>query len=207
MALVVVLTGATCAALLFEITFRFSRVSQPQRNVYVNHTTVLDAIQTAKGYILDTNSADGVAMHPPGFDYDNKPIKSPSDLRFPNSELSSDRKVGSGVGLQRVMVQVYDAFYNADNLDAGLLNDPNRMKELPPPIAIMGDMSSGPGLQREGEKTISDTGGNDSAGSGAALDPEKYGAYLVRVLLYDVDGNSGSKLVRMAEEAFVQVLE
>jgi hypothetical protein len=208
MALVIILVGATCASLLFDITFRFFWVSQPQRNTYVNHTTVLDAIQTTKGYILSTNSADGVVMHPPDFNY-SKTIKSLSDIRFPALELSKDMRVENGVGAQRLVVQVYDIFYNANNLDASLLSDQNQMRDLPPPISKMGDLSSGgDNIRPEGEKTISDTGGNDSIGGGGLmLDPGKYGSYLVRVLLYDVDKNDNSKLVRMAEEAFVQVLK
>jgi hypothetical protein len=209
MALVIILVGSMCAALLFDITFRFSRVSLPQRNTYMNHTTVLDAIQTVRGYILNTNSADGVSMHPPGFDYANKKITSLSDIRFPRSELSSDTTVRNGLGIQRLVVQVYDMFYNVDNLDASLLNDPNQMKELPPPIDMVGGQASGgEDVYREGEKVISDTGNNDDIGrGGGTLDPKKYGAYLVRALLYDVKGNAGPKLVRMAEEAFIQVLE
>ncbi|MDR3264485.1 MAG: hypothetical protein LBT15_00595 [Synergistaceae bacterium] len=208
MALVVILVVSVCAALLYDITFRFARVSLPQRNTYMNHTTVLDAIQTVRGYILSVNSADGVAMHPPGFDYEKKKITSLSDIRFPRSELSSDTMVSNGAGTQRLVVQVYDMYYNADNLDASLLNDPIQMKDLPPPIDMVGAQASGgENVYREGEKTISDTGSNDDISGGGTLDPQKYGAYLVRALLYDVDGNASPKLVRMAEEAFVQVLE
>jgi hypothetical protein len=200
LALGVMLVGSLLTALIYEITFHYAWFRQPQKAMYVNHTTVLDAIQAMKGFIIETNSADNRAMHVPNLDFNSTDITNVSVLRFSNPELKIDTDVRSGVGAQRLTVDVYDLYYNPANLNDSVWNDPDQVKELPPPFNLTAS------FEMEG---VGDDGGeghnadvSDLLGSDVVFNPQKYGAYLIRARLFD-----SSRLVRAAEEVFIQVLE
>jgi hypothetical protein len=202
MALLVLLVGGGITAVMLEMVHNYAWASVGQRRIYVDHTTVVDMIQTAKGYILSANEKSRTAMHAPRFDLSNPAsrVTHVSDLLFQTPELSLSRTVRSGVGLQRLELSVYDMFFTPDRVDNSVLNDADQVKDLPSVLKISG-IGSGGGFEPEGENTTSGTGSNDSYGE-HEIDPKKCGAYLVRVKLYDRDG----ALLRTAEEAFVQVL-
>jgi hypothetical protein len=208
LALTVVLVGSVLAAMIYEMTFNYAWFRQPQKEIYMNHTMVLDAIQTVKGYIIQTNLDNGVAMHAESAPIlsGDAMITSLNQLLVPEPDpahpvLSADMTVHGGSRAQRMVVNVYDLYYFPYQLQPELLGDPAQIKDLPPPFNLLPDPS---GMTYEGEKTIGDgehSEKQESGEGGGRPDPEKYGAYLVRVRLYD-----GAKLTRTAEEAFLQVL-
>jgi hypothetical protein len=154
-----------------------------------------------KGYIIQTNSDDNRAMHVPDLDFNSRDsITSVNDLRFSASDLRVDADVQSGVGPQRLTVDVYDLYYNPDNLTGALWNDPVQMKELPPPFNLTASFEIDGVGDDGGEGHNADV--SDLLGGDVVFNPQKYGAYLIRARLFD-----GSKLVRTAEEVFIQVLE
>jgi hypothetical protein len=202
LALVVVLVGGGVIALTFDIVSRYGCFSVSQRRIYVDHTTVLDLIQATKGWILANNVDNGKTMHAPGFNYAAAaaaPIKGSithlNDLRFTDAVLSRDVTLSSGVGRQRAVVQVYDMLFNPEDVNEIVLEDPVQMQDFPPvyKLKVRDDI-----VEAEGEHRAPGTGTRDA---GIDLDPDRYGAYLIRVRLYD---NAG-KLLRTVEEAFVQV--
>jgi hypothetical protein len=148
-------------------------------------------------------------MHVPAvLSKDEVTVMNLSDLRFGDGTLSYDRDVSAGVGHQRLEMSVYDMCCEVGQLQDSLKNDPAQMKELPPSIrlpkvsCVMGEIAA------DGDKNVQDQGTNeDAAGGGGNFPIRKYGAYLVRARLFDVDGSGARKLVRVAEEAFVQVLD
>ncbi|MDR1875446.1 MAG: hypothetical protein LBQ90_10610 [Synergistaceae bacterium] len=214
LALIVVLVGSVLTALIFDMTFSFSWTAGVQQKSYVNHTTMVDAIQTVKGLILQTNlsgdAGGSVAMHVPVV-LNSEDITNLSDLRFGGGNLSYDVAVGNGVGRQRLEMSVYDMCYEPNRLRPPLRSDPMQMKELPPPIKPSKLSSAGGGgMSTDGDQNVSDKGTNEngSGGSGSGNFPvKKYGAYLVRARLFDIDARGARKLVRTAEEAFIQVLD
>ena len=69
-ALVVVLVGGIIIALSFDIVFRYAWFSLTERAGYVDHTTMLDVVQTAKANICQSNLDDGKAVHAAALKYD-----------------------------------------------------------------------------------------------------------------------------------------
>jgi hypothetical protein len=209
MALGIVLVGSVVATGVYSVSMHFARRSSIQQNAYMNHTTVISAMQTAKCYILQTNSDDatGTVMHVPAV-LTSGDIDDLDDLRFSDPNLRYDRVVIDKAGRQVLELRVYDMFYDIDSLKAPLINDAEGMKELPPPIKMASTgASGGSGLTNASDANIPDWGGNEGLSGGSTLSLEKFGAYLVRVKLYAVDSNGSRRQVRTAEEAFIQVLD
>ena len=208
MALIAVLVGGVLVSFLFDMTFKFSWTSNLQQEGYVNHTTMVDAIQTVNGIILQTNlSGDpsgSFAIHVPAV-LSVDEIANLSALRF-DGVLSYDQAVNAGVGHQRLEVSVYDMCYDVGQLGDSLRNDPAQMKELPPPIKLPKSFSAAGGISPDGEKNEPGQGTNEGVSGSESFPITKYGAYLVRAKLFNIDGRGSGKLVRVAEEAFVQVL-
>jgi hypothetical protein len=208
MALVVVLIGSILSVFLFDMTFSFAWAAQLQQRGYVDHTTVVDAIQTTKGLILQTNlSGDGSgssALHVPAV-LSKDEITDLNALRF-DGALSYDRTLGAGVGYQRLEMSVYDMCYDVDQLQDSLRSDPEQMKELPPPVKLPKLSFVAGGMSPEGDKNVGGTNEEHSGGN-KNFPMTKYGAYLVRAKLFNIDKNGVKRLTRVAEEAFVQILE
>jgi hypothetical protein len=209
MALVVVLVGGALIAVTFSLVLNYVSFSAEQRGTYVDHTTVLHLIQSTKAYIVSSNdvrSFDLGVMHAPGFDYgdENSVVDHIDKLRFPaafDPNLDMDISINSGSGRQRAIVQVYDMFYEADRVKEPLLSNRAQMQELPSVYKLKGVSSNSFENENGENQGDANSGSNDNFGEGE-LDPMRYGAYLIRVQLYD----SKNKLLRAAEEAFVQIL-
>jgi hypothetical protein len=120
-----------------------------------------------------------------------------------------DRAVSLNVaGGGSVKVEVYDMLFAPNQVDEGTLtSDWAHMMALPPVYRMESDIATGEGefLDDPGRETTPGSGSSDRRPPGGVdprdVNPLKYGAYLVRAKLYDHNG----KLVRTAEEAFVQV--
>ncbi|MDR1977283.1 MAG: hypothetical protein LBQ42_00960 [Synergistaceae bacterium] len=208
LALAIILVSGVVVSFLFDMAFSFAWTSSLQQESYVNHATMLDAIETAKGFILQQNNDDNTLMHVPAVRSADE-IAAVSALRFVAPNLSYDVPVRHGAGEQRLEMSVYDMCYEIDKLQPSLTDDREQMRELPPPIAMLSDPTAMVSIAEAnvrdwGQKNTTATGGS---GSGGRLPLENYGAYLVRAKLYDVDPNGGRKLVRTTESAFVQVLD
>jgi hypothetical protein len=205
LALVVVLVGGTIVGLTFEFVYSFFWISTEQREIYVDHTTVLSVVQSKIAQIIASNKAAGKTMHVPALGYDSGALPTDnslvlSDLRF-GSPWSETTEMSSGAGPQRVETEVFDMHFMADWVDYDVLRDnPDEMKAFPSVFNMVGDVGSG-GYGEVGDHTAPGAS-SGSVGDPDALDPDSYGAYLIRVRLYDYQG----KLIRTAEEAFVQIL-
>jgi hypothetical protein len=200
LALAVVVVGGVIIGLTFDFVYGFSWISTEQRGSYVDHTTVLSAIQAKIAQIIDDNKTAGKTMHVPALGYDSGTTPANgslvlAQLRFgePWSEEIS--------GTQRVVTEVFDMHFMPEWVNYDILrSNPDEMKDFPPVFHMAGVAGSG-GLKNVGDHTGPGAGTGVSSG-GEELDPDSYGAYLIRVRLYDHQG----KLLRTAEEAFVQIL-
>jgi hypothetical protein len=189
------------------MAYSFASNTRQQRNFYGDHIAIADYIEEVKGYITSTNRSANHTMHPAGFDLDSE-IHSLGDITFTDSRLSLDQAVPSqGLGRQEVHVNVFDLYYYKGQLQPSLLSDPAQMSLLPPPINTSGHttVGSGSNMDAEGDSVVNDRA-SGTGGRGASFYPwERYGAYLIRVQLFDVEG-AYKTLRRTAEEAFFQFL-
>jgi hypothetical protein len=207
LALAVVLVGGVIVGLTFDFVYGFSWISNEQRGGYVDHTTALSVIQAKIAQIVEANNTAGKTMHVPALGYDNGVVLSKdnsltlSDLRF-GSPWSDSVEMSSGSGPQRVVTDVFDMHFMPQwvNYDA-FSGNPADMKDFPPVFNMEGKVGSG-GYNPDGDHT-GPGAGSGGVGDADDLDPDSYGAYLIRVRLFDHQG----KLLRTAEEVFVQILD
>jgi hypothetical protein len=209
LALAVLLVGGMIVALTLDFVYRFFWISTGQRGVYVDHTTVLSAVQAKMAWIIEENRNADRIMHVPALGYDSGVVPwtkenggqlTLKDLRF-DEPWSESMDVQGGTGRQRANIEVFDMHFKAEWVNYNAFeDDPNDMKDFPPVFNMTGDVGSG-GYDSLGDHKGPGAGSGVSSGADE-LDPEKYGAYLIRVRLYDHQG----KLLRTAEEAFVQIL-
>jgi hypothetical protein len=221
LALMVVLIGGIITALTFDFVYRFAWISTEQRGIYVDHTTVLTVIQTKIAQIIEDNKAAGKTLHVPSllklYDLRDRNIDVQDEDKLTLRDLSFDRpgddpddfpwsesvQLSSemGNGNQRAVVDVFDMHFNPEWVNYDVFkSDPAAMKDFPPIFNMKGTVGAG------GYNPVGDhkgPGASTGVSSGAdELPPNRYGAYLIRVRLYDHQ----DKLLRTAEEAFVQIL-
>jgi len=198
------------------MVFRYTWFSQEDKTGFVDHTMVIDAIQAAKAYIVKTNNDNAKMMHAAKLEPHQKDWTPPlekfvlNDLRIDDANISFDRAVSEGgtggVGRSRLTMAVYDMFFNPDEwIDKDALrNYPDQMKDFPPVFNMLGTPTSSGGMTPEGTHTAPGSGGGDDyLSGGGGLNPDTYGAYLIRVKLYD----KRNRPIRTAEEAFVQIFK
>jgi hypothetical protein len=216
LALVVIIIGLVLSGLIFDSGYSFFSTAMNQESLYVDHVAATDYVEAAKGWLIRRNidSPAGV-MHGVGRSTSSAEITSLNDLMLddppgtPLEEryLSFDREAPyQRGGINRVVVNVFDAHYRKENISKKLLDDPAQMRLLPPPINAVGvEVSAGDEASDEGEATAGDVGTSDAAADGY-YPWTSYGAYVVRVQLYDVDKDGNYILKRATDEAFFQVL-
>jgi hypothetical protein len=216
LALIIAIVGAILSGAIIQRGYSFFRSMGRQRSFYGDHVSVTDYVQAVKGQLIQANiergaSGDGV-WHGQGLNDElASEIHSVADLLLNDARFSFDVSLGSiGQGRQRVRVNVFDVHYQENQLQNSLRNDPGQMSVLPAPInALMGkstNSSSGQG-GAEGEAEDPTKGTQSEAASGELHYPwDRFGAYVVKVELFDVDGLNQPTLKRTAEEAFFQVL-
>ncbi|MDR1376304.1 MAG: hypothetical protein LBJ22_02240 [Synergistaceae bacterium] len=193
LALLVVLVGGTVIALTFDFVYRFFWTSTQQRGIYVDHTTVLSAVQAKIAQIIQHNISEGKTMHVPalGYDSDGEPPAEDSlrlrDLLFGEPWRETIELKSEGSGPQRVETEVFDMHFKPEWVDYDAFRKyPDEMRDFPPVFNMVRDRLEP----------------NDPPQPPLELPPDQYGAYLIRVRLYDHQ----NKLIRTAEEAFVQIL-
>jgi hypothetical protein len=144
-------------------------------------------------------------MHVPALGYDSGVVPAEgslvaSDLRF-GSPWSESAGMRSGMGPQRVVTEVFDMHFMAEWVKYDAFHgNPEEMKDFPSVFNMAGKVKSG-GYSSVGDHKGPGVGSGNVYGADE-LDPDSYGAYLIRVRLYDHQ----DKLLRTAEEAFVQIL-
>jgi hypothetical protein len=208
MALVVLLVGVIMSAILIDMGYSFSTITRQQRNFYADHVAAADYVQAAKGWLIQDNINRGTVWHGQGLSSRDSPVSSVSDLLLDDPHVSYDLDVAPhGVGRQRVVVNVFDVQYQLSHLGSALQNDYEQMRVLPAPINAVGgsSTSAGEGMESQlGGPTTGDIGTKEESG-GRFYPWDRFGAYVVRVQLFNVSAG-GSVLTRTAEEAFFQLL-
>ena len=212
MALVVVLVGGVMIALIFNMVFRYAWFTPEERAGFVDHTTVLHFIQREKARILHENierAKDGEAViHATALIERQKNLAFPHPADLVLADLVIGREVidvsnETGVGRDRVVVTVYDMFFDPSWLNFTALS-PDDLRNLPPILNFLGTTESG-GLTSDGGGgggALTPGAGTSDGDDEQGPDPDTYGAYLIRAELFDRQNN----IVRMAEEAFVQIV-
>ena len=225
MALMVVVIGITLIGGLFDMVYTYAWYTQEDRTFYVDHTVLVSSVQEIKGRIVAQNIEDssahprrpgdrpgGEALHVRAVD-ERSPIDTFGDLRFAPADfpsppgglvLNAETEVhNTGVGMRWVVVEVYDMFFDYENVDEDAIS--GERGEFFPPVMHMAGRRAGKLGAAEGPDVGTHTSPPD-------LDPRGYGAYLIRGRLYDgrpirprrggIDGSP----IRVIEEAFVQIL-
>ncbi|MDR2179577.1 MAG: hypothetical protein LBP21_04670 [Synergistaceae bacterium] len=211
LALMVVLIGGVIIGLTFDFVFGFSWISTEQRRTYVDHTTALSFIQAKIGQIIEHNISKGETMHVKALsnavDGERAQTSISKDLTLeklsfgkPWSEDIRDKEMLSGTGLGRVVTDVFDMHFKPEWVDYESFKSPDVVKHFPSVFNMGGDAAGGMGKDGEGKSGSASSGVSDGD---EGLNPDTYGAYLIRVRLYDHRG----KLLRTAEEVFVQTLK
>lgn len=216
-ALVVVLVGGALIAVMFDMSVNFSRSMTWHQRAYREHLDVTDYIEGAKGWLTATSLAVGVAVHPgtpstliagetrpniaPGDLRDNnmQEITSVNALVFKDADLSVDRTVSG----QRLIMRVYDMNYRYKQLSDALKASADAMMEMPPPLSLLEQTVQAMEVMRNDGNASDPTGykSSDSEEISAQLF-RQYGAYLVRVQLFNLEPDGRQNLARWAEEAF-----
>ena len=216
MALVIVIVGTVLSALILDMGYSFLFSMQDQESVYMDHIIVSDYVEAAKGWLAQHNVENGFVQHALRRPNPDIPVQSifdlllddPPDTPLTDRLLSFDREAlyRKGNVERRVTVNVFDAHYYKEDLNPALLNDAEQMRLMPPPINVVASPTNTAG-------SFKDIGDGADATKGFSYDKEnsryswsKYGAYVIRVQLYDVDKSGKRVLKRFVDEGFYQVL-
>jgi hypothetical protein len=210
LALVVVLVGSVMSGVLIHMGYSFLTSTRQQRDFYGDHVSVTDYVQAVKGQLIQANIERGSILHGQGLDDElESEIDSIDDLLLEDLgdvKFSFEENVTSmGKVRQRVHVNVYDVHYNERQLQASLRSDDVQMKLLPAPINATGSRAASSVIGSEGGGK-SPGRGTFEEGAGSSYPWDRFGAYVVRVQLFNVDALGRTTPVRTAEEAFYQVL-
>ena len=213
MALMVVLGGGALIAATFEMVFIYSWFTQEQRSLYVDHTILASYIQEIKAQIIAYNLGKGEILHAPDILTATGPTLTVEDLRFKDEDFESPSSLSqklnvpfdttnpTGVGPRKVEVEVYDMVFNP-NLVNWDEYDPDKFF---PPVMNRLRHSSTTCLGENGVE------GTPCCPVADRADLRGYGAYLIRVMLYDArlfkPRRGGDRPIRIIEEAFVQILD
>jgi hypothetical protein len=204
MTLIIVIVGLGVIAVMFNSVTQFTGIFSQYRQVYVDTITARNYIEIMKGGIVATNNARDTVLHGP----DNQSPSFESDIRNldgllitgDNNEFILDRDVNI-IGPQRIEVRVYDANYTVHRIVPDF--PINELYELPPSFFAGGSVR--PDWYNEGQDGSDYNRFEELPIGGGAY--EKYGAYLVRVKVFNkAYANKPEKLVRTTEEVFLQVI-
>ena len=202
--LLAAIVGAFLVATIFDIASRFGMENILFRRTYADQTTATSHIERAKGLIAAKIATDKEALHPmDGDDWNEHPaINSLGDIqiflngdRTPPDPLVVDEALPEN---RRVTMNVYDLTYMAANVPPPPTVSVTQRLLLPAPIDLTSVASSSnhwSGHYADGDLS---TNRPPDAGGASELDLKTFGAYLVRVEIFNQDG----RLARRAEEAF-----
>jgi len=215
LALIVVGVGLILIAAMFSTVTTFTRFFSEYRQAYDNTIIARNYIEMMKGEIVAENISRGGAgvgvLHG----------KENQDEAFPENAITNldGLIIYDGVnperfafsadvnlnGPQIVEVNVYDANYRVEGINSATFPIAD-LHELPPSFYIEG--GSGPEWEDIG-KDGSDYNEFEEPYVGFSGAFSNYGAYLIRVRIYDTANSTHGnpeRLVRTTEEAFLQVI-
>jgi hypothetical protein len=211
MALVIVVVGSVLSGILIHMGYSFLTSTRQQRNFYGDHLSVTDYIQEVKGLLIQANidrgAGGGGVWHGQGLDDElDSEIRSVSDLLLNDARFSFDADVVSiGQERQKVRVNVFDVHYHERQLQDGLREDAAQMRILPAPINATGGRAASSINDTEGDGK-SPGKGTIEGSVGGTYPWDRFGAYVVRVQLFNAGTAGRLTPVRTAEEAFYQIL-
>ncbi len=215
MALLIVIIGSALIAAMFELSSVFSRTAVIQRESYVDHITITDYLERAKGFLVNLNYQRHLTgqsvMHGPGNAALSADLHSLADLQLTQDEvwevLSVDHVVVTKNGRQRVVMQVFDVNYDPERIRMPLIADLDQLERLPPSLMLVIAEDTGLGIW-----------GTGGFSSGRSAPPpvnlndvlsesfERYGAYFIRVQLFDASRNGRETPSHEVEETFFQTI-
>ena len=210
LALIVVGVGLIIVAFMFNYVSSFTRYFSQYRQTYLDTATARSYVEKIKGYIVHINNHRGTVLHGQENQNPDFPANTITSLNgllisgdssMPNISLLVDEIININ-GPQRVQVHVYDANYSVEGISDAFPH--HEIYELPPSFYIAGGS----------DKDWVDVGDDGSDYNKFDEDPPSskgahgnYGAYLIRVRIYNTaTTNRQERLVRITEEAFVQVI-
>jgi hypothetical protein len=208
MALIVVLFGSILIVGSFGFAVSFKKLATERSVHYSEQVLASDYIEKTKGVILYKMQSDNKAPHPSlEVDWgDRPPLKTVGDLLIKKPGFYAEVTEGN----RRVLVEVFDLTYEADQLEDTILNNPSELRRLPPMLKLtssqlgvgnsMKNASKTPGVPNEDNPAKDET-------PKSRVDLDYFGAYLIRVQLFRLPYSAGDKPVRVTEEAFFQVLD
>jgi hypothetical protein len=226
LALVVILVGSLLVAATFSSTVQFRKTTEWQQEAYVEHMTVTDYVEEAKGRISDYNASVNEALHVPDIENEAVKVRSPRDLQITEVPGGAPNNLSLDVtlpgGRQAVTMRVYDVAYTADKVDSSISDAV--LAQIPAPMLIFRKTSIDTNFEMDnaGEDGAKEVSGDNeyyyfggSGGSGSTFDAEdvevrrrlslkQVGSYLVKVELFNVE-NGERKRKRLVEEAFFQI--
>jgi len=228
MALVVVLVGSVIISIIFNISFNQAWFASRERAGFIDHATMIHHVQTVRASIAQANIDNGSIMSnrqlrenwedehrndpitnttltlgdlqvihvgvPPGQD----PFAAPIGVPIFNGTWNED--VADGAGRDRVEITVFDIFFRPGWINRGAMTTAQLMAL--PPSFIMEAGATADSFEDEGWATTPDLPVDPPDPPEPGLEPGSFGAYLIRVELFDSD----NVVVRRVEEVFVQVL-
>jgi len=214
--LIIVVVGLLIVSAMFSSVRDFTGFFSEYRRAYTDIITANSYIERVKGRIVAINNARASFDIPVLHGSENQDRKFNTIITHLNGLIISGDEFTPGFedefiigeestvnGPQVVIVRVYDANYNVETIDEDEFTDAD-FNELPPSffIAVI-DEPDWKDIGSDG----SDYNQFESPYDDARALYDKYGAYLIRVKIYNLVGrNNRPVLVRTTEETFVQVI-
>jgi hypothetical protein len=216
MALAIVVVGTALIAAMFNLSSVFARATTWQRRGYTEHVSMSGYVEKAKGFIVELNKgreSEGLpVLHGANVSLDTE-IYAVTDLQLTQTEngianaLSLDIPLSTPNGSKRLVMRVYDANYKPEQIKIASWEG---KQDLPPSLKLDGSAGG------NGSNTEVDGEFEDPSGTGQPLSPEAvnlsaqqyrdYGAYVVRLELYNVLNGGKRVLERDIEEGFFQAI-
>jgi hypothetical protein len=216
LALIVVAVGLVIIAAMFNYASQFTGFFSEFRKAYIDTVTARSYIEHIKGEIVADNIARGSVIHGPGNDDPTFPvnhIKNLDGLLIKGIEGKENKYFINDTfeklnGPQRIEVRVYDANYSVKAIDTSTFTI-DELYELPPSFYAETEL-----MPDWVDETKDNTDYNEFEETRDYRGVyETYGAYLIKVRIYDTartsltpENRPPMRLVRTTEEAFLQVL-
>lgn len=211
--LVITIVGGALIALIFEATSRYMNLTTFERRPYENAIELSGYIDQTKGYIVSENKrreAQGISvLHGqgnPNASFDAEILKSLNDLQVlftvtgSGDVLNRDVDLGQVMGQrQRLELRTYDANYKT-----------TQIASTPPTVMPSADIANLPPSLYPWDQVHAYVDGGIVGASEEEADPiiyKRYGGYMIRARLFNVDDPDHPLLLKDIEEVFTQVIE
>jgi hypothetical protein len=226
MALSIVVIGTVLIAAMFNLSTVFTRTATFQRRGYIEHVSMASYLEKAKGFIVQLNEGreadnmpvlhgSGLPVSLDGVNLDSVTFTGMTALQLTQDEdgiadaLSIDMALHTPNGPKRLVMRVYDANYLPSWVAISNWQD----QALPPSLMLYADDLNKNGEDLEGlddnNLTENSIDGDNLSGGGVHNKSQQYrdyGAYVVRLELYDIHNDGTGVLARDIEEGFFQAI-